>query len=162
MTIGVAGGGLAEPHHYLCNRAERFWVSGGACLPGHGGEALRVGKQGVQGGEQAFGGEIALRQEICGTDADDGFGVAGLMVVGGLGEGDEEGGAARGAEFGDGAGTGAAEDEVGFGDGLDGIGEGGDGDAMRVDSGGDVGLLGGGGVAFAGLMEDGEVRDRFE
>jgi len=81
-----------------------------------------------------------------------------LVVVGGLGEGDEEGGLTGGGQLGHGAGAGAAEDEVGLGEAGGHVVEiGADLPAGFVCAGFEVGLAGGLFGAGAGLVEDGEA-----
>jgi hypothetical protein len=67
--------------------------------------------------EEALTGEFGIEDHAGGAGAGKRLGISLLMVVGGKGEGDEEGGFASGGKLGDGGGAGAGDDEIGLGKG---------------------------------------------
>ena len=80
----------------------------------HARQAVAVAEQGGDFSGESVGREFRLRQEqsrcasVC-----KGLGIVALMVVGGGGQWNENGGLSGGCDFGDGAGSGAANQQVG-------------------------------------------------
>ena len=105
---------LRETYDHCGDAGESAGASEAAGVGGHPGAPGVVGEEGVKGVVEGPVGGVRLQQDLCGSGLGEDFGVFALVVVGGLGERNKEGGAAGGAEFGDGAAA-AGKDKVGGG-----------------------------------------------